>query len=151
MGADDATSTHDDHVEPDSRPAPNDDSANSGEPSRKDRFLTKWRAVPTPLRKTVVLVIGATLLCIGGVLVVLHPQPGPLGLRHGGSKHLPGLHQPLAQALRAPFGAAFFHLRRGKKQSKAGVGKSSGNMAPSQQLTKDGSNNEGHKGGCCSR
>ena len=62
MGADDTTSTHHDHVEPDSRPAPNDDSANSGEPSRKDRFLEKWRAVPTPLRKTVVLVIGATLL-----------------------------------------------------------------------------------------
>ena len=77
MGADDATSTHDDHVEPDSRPAPNDDSANSGEPSRKDRFLEKWGAVPTPLRKTVVLVIGATLLCIGGVLVVL---PGPFTL-----------------------------------------------------------------------
>lgn len=45
--------------------------------SLKERFLSKWRAVPTPVRKTVVLVIGATLLSIGGVLVIL---PGPFTL-----------------------------------------------------------------------
>lgn len=52
-----------------------DDSAESG--SRKDRFLQRWRAVPAPVRKTIVLVIGVTLLAIGGVLIIL---PGPFTL-----------------------------------------------------------------------
>lgn len=67
--------------EPASREDPRGDSellAESGAPrTRKERFLAKWRAVPTPVRKTVVLVIGATLLAIGGVLVIL---PGPFTL-----------------------------------------------------------------------
>ena len=42
--------------------------------TRREQFLRRWRAVPTPLRKAVVLVLGVTLLAIGGVLVIL---PGP--------------------------------------------------------------------------
>jgi len=33
-----------------------------------------WRGVPTPVRKLIVIVIGFTLIAIGGVLVIL---PGP--------------------------------------------------------------------------
>ena len=36
-----------------------------------------WRGVPSPLRKTIVLVIGFTLIAIGGVLIIL---PGPFTL-----------------------------------------------------------------------
>lgn len=43
----------------------------------KARFLVRWRRVPTSVRKTVVLVVGATLLSIGGVLAIL---PGPFTL-----------------------------------------------------------------------
>lgn len=45
--------------------------------SRRQRLLQRWRAVPAPVRKTIVLVIGITLLAIGAVLVVL---PGPFTL-----------------------------------------------------------------------
>jgi hypothetical protein len=48
-----------------------------GPASRRELLLRRWRAVPAPLRKTIVLVIGATLLAIGGVLVIL---PGPFTL-----------------------------------------------------------------------
>lgn len=37
----------------------------------------KWQAVPAPIRKTVVLTIGLTLLAIGGILMIL---PGPFTL-----------------------------------------------------------------------
>ena len=33
-----------------------------------------WRGVPTPVRKLIVMVIGFTLIAIGGVLIIL---PGP--------------------------------------------------------------------------
>ena len=36
-----------------------------------------WRGVPTPVRKLIVMVIGFTLIAIGGVLVIL---PGPFTL-----------------------------------------------------------------------
>jgi len=36
-----------------------------------------WLAVPKPVRKSIVLVIGFTLIAIGGVLIVL---PGPFTL-----------------------------------------------------------------------
>jgi drug/metabolite transporter (DMT)-like permease len=36
-----------------------------------------WRSVPSPVRKTVVLVIGFTLIAIGAILIVL---PGPFTL-----------------------------------------------------------------------
>jgi UPF0716 family protein affecting phage T7 exclusion len=36
-----------------------------------------WRGVPSPVRKTIVLVVGCTLIAIGGVLIVL---PGPFTL-----------------------------------------------------------------------
>ena len=36
-----------------------------------------WRSVPSPVRKTIVLVIGFTLITIGAVLIVL---PGPFTL-----------------------------------------------------------------------
>ena len=36
-----------------------------------------WRSVPSPVRKTIVLVIGFTLIAIGAVLIVL---PGPFTL-----------------------------------------------------------------------
>jgi len=36
-----------------------------------------WRTVPSPVRKTIVLVIGFTLIAIGAVLIVL---PGPFTL-----------------------------------------------------------------------
>lgn len=52
-----------------------DDGAASA--SRRDRLLRRWRAVPAPARKTIVLVLGVTSLAIGGVLVVL---PGPFTL-----------------------------------------------------------------------
>lgn len=45
--------------------------------TRREKFLQRWRNVPAPARKTIVLVIGFTLLAIGGVLVVL---PGPFTL-----------------------------------------------------------------------
>ncbi len=43
----------------------------------RTRLLRRWRNVPTAVRKTVVLAVGATLLAIGGVLVIL---PGPFTL-----------------------------------------------------------------------
>ena len=43
----------------------------------RERFLQRWRNVPNAVRKTVVLVVGATLLAIGGVLIIL---PGPFTL-----------------------------------------------------------------------
>ena len=49
----------------------------SGADSRKQRLLRRLRAVPAPARKTIVLVIGVTLLAIGAVLVIL---PGPFTL-----------------------------------------------------------------------
>ena len=36
-----------------------------------------WRGVPRPVRKLIVLVIGFTLIAIGGVLIIL---PGPFTL-----------------------------------------------------------------------
>ena len=36
-----------------------------------------WRGVPTPVRKLIVIVIGFTLIAIGGVLIIL---PGPFTL-----------------------------------------------------------------------
>ena len=36
-----------------------------------------WRGVPSPVRKTIVLVIGFTLIAIGAILIVL---PGPFTL-----------------------------------------------------------------------
>ena len=36
-----------------------------------------WRGVPTPVRKLIVMVIGFTLIAIGGVLIIL---PGPFTL-----------------------------------------------------------------------
>lgn len=39
-----------------------------------DSLWRKWRRVPAPVRKSAVLLIGITLLAIGGVLVIL---PGP--------------------------------------------------------------------------
>lgn len=43
----------------------------------RESLLTRWRAVPGPIRKSVVLTIGVTLLAIGGALIVL---PGPFTL-----------------------------------------------------------------------
>lgn len=36
-----------------------------------------WRGVPSPLRKLIVIVIGFTLIAIGGILIIL---PGPFTL-----------------------------------------------------------------------
>ena len=36
-----------------------------------------WRGVPSPVRKLIVIVIGFTLIAIGGVLIIL---PGPFTL-----------------------------------------------------------------------
>lgn len=36
-----------------------------------------WRGVPTPVRKLIVIVVGFTLIAIGGVLIIL---PGPFTL-----------------------------------------------------------------------
>jgi len=36
-----------------------------------------WRGVPTPVRKLIVMVIGFTLIAIGGILIIL---PGPFTL-----------------------------------------------------------------------
>ena len=36
-----------------------------------------WRGLPTPVRKLIVIVIGFTLIAIGGVLIIL---PGPFTL-----------------------------------------------------------------------
>ena len=36
-----------------------------------------WRGVPTPVRKLIVIVLGFTLIAIGGVLIIL---PGPFTL-----------------------------------------------------------------------
>lgn len=43
----------------------------------RESLLTRWRAVPGPIRKSVVLTIGVTLLAIGGALIIL---PGPFTL-----------------------------------------------------------------------
>jgi len=40
-------------------------------------FKKIWRSVPSPVRKTIVLVIGFTLIAIGAILIVL---PGPFTL-----------------------------------------------------------------------
>ena len=40
-------------------------------------FKKIWRGVPSPVRKTIVLVVGFTLIAIGTVLIVL---PGPFTL-----------------------------------------------------------------------
>lgn len=43
----------------------------------RESFLTRWRAVPGPIRKSVVLTVGVTLVAIGGALIIL---PGPFTL-----------------------------------------------------------------------
>jgi hypothetical protein len=40
----------------------------------KEKFGTVWQAVPAPLRKTIVLVIGLSIVTLGLALIVL---PGP--------------------------------------------------------------------------
>ena len=42
-----------------------------------------WRGVPTPVRKLIVMVIGFTLIAIGGVLIIL-PVPFTLPFVIGG-------------------------------------------------------------------
>lgn len=41
------------------------------------KYRKIWRGVPSPVRKTIVLVVGFTLIAIGTVLIVL---PGPFTL-----------------------------------------------------------------------
>ena len=56
----------------------NPDAATDAVPdSVAKRWKQRWKAVPTPLRKTVVITIGVTLLAIGAILVIL---PGPFTL-----------------------------------------------------------------------
>lgn len=43
----------------------------------RETLLARWRSVPRPIRKSVVLTIGFTLIAIGGVLIIL---PGPFTL-----------------------------------------------------------------------
>lgn len=43
----------------------------------RSRFAAAWRAIPTAIRRTIVLVIGFTLIILGLLLVVL---PGPFTL-----------------------------------------------------------------------
>ncbi len=43
----------------------------------RESLRQRWRNVPGPIRKSVVLTIGLTLLALGGVLIVL---PGPFTL-----------------------------------------------------------------------
>ncbi len=43
----------------------------------KQKFGVVWKAVPAPLRKTMVLIIGLSIICLGLALVVL---PGPFTL-----------------------------------------------------------------------
>lgn len=43
----------------------------------RESLLSRWRAVPGPIRKSVVLTIGITLVAIGGALIIL---PGPFTL-----------------------------------------------------------------------
>jgi uncharacterized membrane protein YbaN (DUF454 family) len=43
----------------------------------RSRFAAAWRALPTAIRRTIVLVIGFTLITVGLLLVVL---PGPFTL-----------------------------------------------------------------------
>lgn len=40
----------------------------------KDKFSKPWKLLPKPLRKTIVLIIGSTLIVTGILLIVL---PGP--------------------------------------------------------------------------
>ncbi len=42
-----------------------------------DSLWLKWRRVPGPIRKSAVMLIGLTLLAVGGVLIIL---PGPFTL-----------------------------------------------------------------------
>jgi len=37
----------------------------------RETLLARWRSVPRPIRKSVVLTIGFTLIAIGGVLIIL--------------------------------------------------------------------------------
>jgi hypothetical protein len=43
----------------------------------RSRFAAAWRTIPTAIRRTIVLVIGFTLITLGLLLVVL---PGPFTL-----------------------------------------------------------------------
>ncbi len=43
----------------------------------RETFLSRWRGVPGPIRKSIVLTIGVTLIAIGGALIIL---PGPFTL-----------------------------------------------------------------------
>jgi hypothetical protein len=43
----------------------------------KSKFLQAWQLLPKPLRKTIVLLIGSTLIITGLLLIVL---PGPFTL-----------------------------------------------------------------------
>jgi hypothetical protein len=40
----------------------------------RDKFSTPWKLLPKPLRKTIVLIVGSTLIVTGILLIVL---PGP--------------------------------------------------------------------------
>lgn len=75
-----------------------------------DSLWSKWRRVPGPLRKSAVLLIGLTLLAIGGVLIVL---PGPFTL--------PFVVAALA-VLASEFVWAERVFRRGKDVTKSAVG-----------------------------
>jgi len=48
--------------------------ASRGAESVKDRFSKSWKLLPKALRKTVVLIVGSTLVVTGILLIVL---PGP--------------------------------------------------------------------------
>ena len=40
----------------------------------RDKFSTPWKLLPKPVRKTIVLIVGSTLIVTGILLIVL---PGP--------------------------------------------------------------------------
>ena len=44
---------------------------------KRSRFVSTWKLLPTSVRKTIVLVIGSTLILTGMLLIVL---PGPFTL-----------------------------------------------------------------------
>jgi hypothetical protein len=48
--------------------------ASPGERALKSKFAQAWKSLPSALRKTIVLVIGSTLIVTGLLLIVL---PGP--------------------------------------------------------------------------
>ena len=68
----------------------------------KAKIAKAWKALPGPVRKTIVLVVGSTLIIVGSLLVVL-PGRVPLGVFQVREGDLPRIQAAHVHAYHLPF------------------------------------------------